>query len=121
MRQQLRFNCSGDGEFVTQGLSDAAMQDLTPASEQILISSILYERMLETILRFRRKTLGEKDIGLSETLQCRLKRRIRNAGYGANEREKSRPITAPICATSRAGPRRSSRAVNDCCNVGGIV
>src|SRR5262249_45236723 len=39
-----------------------------------------------------------------------------------------RPSTAnrcgtwsPICATSRAEPSRSSRAVNDCCSVGGIA
>jgi hypothetical protein len=41
---------------------------------------------------------------------------VRNSGY-----EKPRPITEPICATSRAGPSRSSRAISDCCSVGGIV
>ena len=30
-------------------------------------------------------------------------------------------MTAPIWATSRADPRRSSRAVNDCCSVGGMA
>jgi hypothetical protein len=30
-------------------------------------------------------------------------------------------MTAPIWATSRADQRRSSRAVNDCCSVGGIA
>ena len=34
---------------------------------------------------------------------------------------KSRPSTAPICAISRAGPSRSSRAASDCWRVGGIV
>jgi IS30 family transposase len=29
----------------------------------------------------------------------------------------SRPRTAPICATSRAGPSRSRRAARDCCKV----
>ena len=38
-----------------------------------------------------------------------------------NLQEKPRPITDPICATSRAGPSRSSRAVEDCCSVGGIA
>jgi hypothetical protein len=33
---------------------------------------------------------------------------------------KSRPITAPVCATSRAiGPSRSSRAINEACNAAG--
>jgi hypothetical protein len=35
--------------------------------------------------------------------------------------EKPGPIAAPICATSRAGPSRSSRAVRDCWSVGGIA
>jgi tetratricopeptide (TPR) repeat protein len=33
----------------------------------------------------------------------------------------ARPSTAPICATSRASPSRSSRAASDCCKVGGIA
>ena len=35
--------------------------------------------------------------------------------------ENPRPNTAPICAISRAGPSRSSRAASDCCKVGGIA
>ena len=35
--------------------------------------------------------------------------------------EKSRPRTAQICATSRAGPSRSRRAARDCCKVGGMA
>jgi hypothetical protein len=30
-------------------------------------------------------------------------------------------MTEPICATSRAEPSRSSRAIKDCCSVGGIA
>ena len=35
--------------------------------------------------------------------------------------ENSRPIAAPICATSFAGPRRSRRAIREACKLGGTV
>ena len=35
--------------------------------------------------------------------------------------ENSRPITAPICATSLAGPSRSSRAISDACKLAGTA
>src|SRR6202035_5265159 len=40
MRQQFRFYRNLGGEFVAQGLGDAAVQDLAPASEQILIGRV---------------------------------------------------------------------------------
>ena len=54
MRQQFRFGRSGAGKFVAQGFADAAVQKLAPALEQILISRILYERVLKAIARFGR-------------------------------------------------------------------
>ncbi len=35
--------------------------------------------------------------------------------------ENSRPIAAPICATSLAGPSRSSRAISDACKLAGTA
>ena len=35
--------------------------------------------------------------------------------------ENSRPIVAPICATSLAGPRRSSRAISEACRLAGTA
>src|SRR6266487_3448758 len=35
--------------------------------------------------------------------------------------ENSRPIAAPICANSLAGPSRSSRAINDACKLAGTA
>ena len=35
--------------------------------------------------------------------------------------ENSRPIAAPICATSLAGPSRSSRAISDACRLAGTA
>ena len=37
MRQQLRFNCSGDGEFVTQGLSDELSNREGDAAGRLLV------------------------------------------------------------------------------------
>jgi len=43
-------------------------------------------------------------------------------GNGADELVgEAAPDYAAICATSRAGPSRSNRAVNDCRSVGGIA
>jgi hypothetical protein len=52
MCQQLRFGRSGGCELVTQDIADAAMQNLAPAPEQILISCILDERVLEQDIGF---------------------------------------------------------------------
>ena len=35
--------------------------------------------------------------------------------------ENSRPIAAPICATSLAGPSRSSRAISEACKLAGTA
>src|ERR1700732_1454031 len=35
--------------------------------------------------------------------------------------EKSRPIAAPICATSLVGPSRSSRAISEACKLAGTA
>ena len=35
--------------------------------------------------------------------------------------ENSRPIAAPICATSLAGPSRSSRAISEACRLAGTA
>jgi hypothetical protein len=47
MRQQLRLGRRGVGKMVAQNFGDAAVQHLTPALEQILISRILNERVLD--------------------------------------------------------------------------
>jgi hypothetical protein len=50
MRQQLWFARSPDRELIAQDLADTPMQDLTSALEQILISGVLNERVLEPIV-----------------------------------------------------------------------
>ena len=66
MRQQLWLGRSGDGDVVAQHLGDAAVQNLAPALEQILIGRVLYERVLEPIIGFRRQALHQQDVGFGE-------------------------------------------------------
>ena len=49
MRQQLRLGRIAGCEVVAQDLGDAAVQNLTPALEQILISRVLNQRVLEAV------------------------------------------------------------------------
>src|SRR5260370_1413411 len=46
---------------------------------------------------------------------------LRNATEAKRACENSRPIAAPICATSLAGPSRSSRAISDACKLCGTA
>ena len=73
MRQQFRFCRSSGCELVAQNFGDAAMQDLAPALEQILISRIQNERVLEPIVGVGRQALNQQDVGLGEPLKrlCR--------------------------------------------------
>ena len=73
MRQQLRLGRRGVGKMVAQNFGDAAMQNLAPALEQILIGRILNERVLEPIVGFGRQALNQQDVGLGEPLKrgCR--------------------------------------------------
>src|SRR5215469_6986136 len=66
MRQQFRFGRSGASKFVAQGFADAAVQSLAPTLEQILISRILNERVLEAIVGIGRQALDKEDVRLGE-------------------------------------------------------
>src|SRR6202034_412743 len=46
---------------------------------------------------------------------------LANAGLDPSWMIGAVPTTAPVCATSRASPSRSSRAASDSCKVGGIA
>jgi hypothetical protein len=121
MRQQLRLGRRGVGKMVAQNFGDAAVQHLTPALEQILISRILNERVLEPIVGFGRQALHQVSASASRSSAvCRAPPSI-PATACSKPYEKPGPIAAPIWATSRAGPSRSSRAVRDCWSVGGIA
>ena len=57
MREQLRLGCNGGGKLIAQNLTRAAVQSLATALQQVLISRILNERMLEAVFGFRRLPL----------------------------------------------------------------
>ena len=57
MGKQLRLDRSSTREIVAQGLADAAMQSQPPALEQVLISRVLNERVLEAVVSIWRKAL----------------------------------------------------------------
>jgi hypothetical protein len=50
MREQFRLCGSSSVERVAQGFADAAVKYQPPALQQIFISSVLNERVLETIV-----------------------------------------------------------------------
>ena len=62
------------------------MQNLAPALEQILVSRVLNERVLETIFGFGRQALHQQNVGLGEPFQRRLQRRLLHARHRAQQR-----------------------------------
>ena len=82
MREQLRLGRSGGGKLVAQNLGDAAVQDLAPALEQILVSRVLDQRVLEAIFGFGRQALHQQDVGFGEPFQRDLQRRVLHPGNG---------------------------------------
>src|ERR1700721_193207 len=84
MRHQLRRGRAG-GEIVEQRLGDATVQNLTPAPEQILISRVLNQRVLETIIGFGRQALNQQDVGFREPLQRHLQWPVLRAGHRAQQ------------------------------------
>ena len=66
MRQQFRLGCCPGREAVAQRFGNMAVQDLPSALEEVLISCVLDEGVLETVVRFRRKTSDQRNVGISE-------------------------------------------------------
>jgi hypothetical protein len=66
MRQQLRLGRGGAGKLVAQGFAHAAVQYQAPALQQILVSGVLNERVLEAIVRIWRQALHQEDVGVGE-------------------------------------------------------
>ena len=80
MREHFRLGGGGVGEAVAQNLRDATMQDLAPALQQIFVSGVLNERVLEAIIALRRQALDQHDVGFGEFLQRRLQGWVFHAG-----------------------------------------
>src|SRR5262245_60502842 len=61
------------------------MENLASALQQILISRILNERLLEAILGIRRQALYQQNVCLGEPVERGLQRRVLHPGHGAKE------------------------------------
>ena len=83
-----------------------------PAFQQIFISRVLNERMLEPIIGLRRPALHQQDIGVDEFFQRCLQRCLLNRGHSAQQR--IREIAANDGADLRHLTRRTEAvAVSD--------
>jgi hypothetical protein len=80
MRRRFRRRLGGRGEAVAEDLGDAAMHQLAPALEQIFVSCVLNQRVLETILGVGRQALDQQDVGFGQPIQRGLQGRILHAG-----------------------------------------
>jgi hypothetical protein len=80
MREQLRLGCSSGGKLIAQNLTRAAVQGLAAAPEQVLVGSVLNERVFKAIIRSGREPLYKQDVSVRELFQRGLQRRIPYAG-----------------------------------------
>ena len=76
MGDDLRLDLGHCLEPIAQGLSNAPVQYLPAALEQVLVSRLLHQRVLEAVDGFRRIAAAEDELRVLElgerVLQCRL-------------------------------------------------
>jgi len=66
MRKRFRLGRRNGGEAIAQTLGDAAVQNLAPALEQIFVSRVLNERVLETIFALGRQPLDQHNVSVGD-------------------------------------------------------
>ena len=84
MRQHFGLSRRLVGKAIAQSLRYAAMQDLAPALQEILVSRVLNERMLEAVIAFGQHAFHQHDVGVGKLFQGRFERRFVHAGDGLN-------------------------------------
>ena len=121
--QQLRLVLGNLGELTFKCFGNASVKHTSRLAQQSAIGCILHKRMFEQIIRVRGHALPEQQACRDETVECRCGVRSLALPTTAANRawENSRPIAAPICATSLADPSRSSRAISEACRLAGTV
>ena len=72
MRDRLRLGRRAFG-LIAQDFGGAAVQRLAAALEQALVGGVLDQRVLEAVVRLRRRALDEQNIGLGEPLQAPIR------------------------------------------------
>ena len=122
LRQHFRLSLTDVRELLFQRLGDAGVQLLATALEHGLVGSVLDQRMLEGVGRLGRRATAEDQLRADQLLKG-ITQLVRDIGATAASRswENSRPITAPVWATSLTGARRSRRAISESCSVVGIA
>ena len=108
VRRQLR-------EAIFERAGDALVQVATAAQQQAVVGRVAHQRMLEGIAAFRAAPLGKDDAGRAQLFQHAPSRSALPCTATASSSAKlnCRPMTEATCATSRAWPRRSSRAISE--------
>ena len=107
---------------VLEHLREASVQLLAPGLEQRLIGGVLDQGVLETVGRVGRAATAKHELGAdlrsSPLSHCSCGR---SATAAMSSWENSRPITAPIWASSLTVAGRSSRAISESCRFAGIT
>ena len=58
------------------------MQHLAPALQQVLVSRVLDERVLEAVIAFGQHAFDQHDVGIGKLFQGRFQGRVINPGDG---------------------------------------
>src|SRR5262249_60037008 len=116
--QQLRLTLGDVRELALKGFGDPGVKGASRLPQQRPIGRVPHQGMLEQVGGVRRHALPEQQTGRNQAVDRRSQLRLRLA---SGAWEKSRPIVAPICATSLAAPSRSSRAISDACKLAGTA
>ena len=122
MRNDLGFCVSQFRELIRHDLRDSPMDMLATFFEETFVRDLLHQSVLEGIGGFGREATAEHKPGRDELFETPGKLLLcKSRGRSQQVVRKSRPITAPICATCLATGSRSRRAMRDACNVLGTV
>ena len=88
-----------------EGFGDTGVKRASRLAQQRAIGRVLHKGMLEQVGRMRRRALPEKQTSRNETIERRSQLRLRLTRHRIQQgMRSSRPIAAPICETSLAGP-----------------
>ena len=86
MRQHFGLRRRALRELISQRFGGATMQCLTAALQQILVSRVLDQRVLEAIFRLRRQAFDQEDVGFGEPFQGLAQWRLLHAGDPQQQR-----------------------------------
>ena len=123
MGQQFRLVRGDLGKRAFERAGDALVPFAPARQQQALISGVAHQRVLETEAALLAAPFGKDDACGDEFRQRRFEIASAPVGITASSSANAncRPITEAICATSRASPSRSSRAISKSFSVAGTA